>query len=166
VDAKAPLVKFGGWSYPHYERGRPTDCSGIGRGGHLLPRQKHEEARGTMATQLVLDGQETEAKADLIQVDRALESWRDAGYDLPAALGEVVDNSIEAGAKTIRIEAVKGQSERGRRGKGSIEAIAVSDDGTGTSLMFCRVRSRWASRPVTTDGTGWGASAWARNSQP
>jgi hypothetical protein len=70
--------------------------------------------------------------ADLIQVDRALESWRDAGYDLSAAVGEVVDNSIEAGARAIRIETVRVIGERGKKGaKGSIGAIAVGDDGTG-----------------------------------
>lgn len=65
--------------------------------------------------------------ADIVQVDRALESWRDAGFDLTAAAGEVVDNSIEAGATTIRISTLP---ELGP-GVKKIEAMAFADDGNG-----------------------------------
>lgn len=72
-----------------------------------------------------------EAKGDLIHIDRALESWRDAGYDLFTASGEVVDNSIEAGAKLIRIETKMSQVAEGRKTKKSIDEIAYADDGAG-----------------------------------
>ena len=80
-------------------------------------------------TQLALEAQ----KADLIQVDHALESFRDAGYDLPAAVGEVVDNSIEARAQQVNIETFEVESNGKKRGKQrtSIEAIAFADDGVG-----------------------------------
>lgn len=70
----------------------------------------------------------------LIQVDRALQSWRDAGFDLSAAVGEVVDNSIEAGARCIRIKTYDSQLEGGKRSKASIDTIAFADDGQGIPL--------------------------------
>jgi hypothetical protein len=40
----------------------------------------------------------------LIEVDKALESMRDSGFDFFAAAGEPIDNSVEANATLIRIE--------------------------------------------------------------
>jgi hypothetical protein len=67
-----------------------------------------------------------EQRVDIVQVDRALESWRDAGFDLTAAVGEVVDNSIEAGATIVRVQTFP----RGERPK-AIDTVAFSDDGNG-----------------------------------
>jgi hypothetical protein len=75
--------------------------------------------------------------SDLIQVDRALESLRDSGFDLATAVGEVVDNSHEASATFIRIRTVEGatfsQGNGKKKGKPSktIEAIAFADNGIG-----------------------------------
>ncbi|MGB4312017.1 MAG: hypothetical protein ACOX0L_07335 [Natronincolaceae bacterium] len=44
-----------------------------------------------------------QGKGELIKVETALESMRDSGFDLSTAVGEVVDNSIEAGAQYIKI---------------------------------------------------------------
>jgi hypothetical protein len=66
------------------------------------------------------------ASAQIIQVDKALESWRDAGFDLNTATGEVIDNSIEAAATRIRIRTYpKGDKPK------IIDTIAFSDDGVG-----------------------------------
>lgn len=65
--------------------------------------------------------------ADLVVVDRALESWRDSGYDLTAAVGEVVDNSIEAKASHIRVRT----NPENITGSKSITSIAFADDGVG-----------------------------------
>ena len=35
---------------------------------------------------------------------RLMTSLRDIGYDLPSAVADLVDNSIDAGAKTVRID--------------------------------------------------------------
>ncbi len=64
--------------------------------------------------------------AELVQVDTALESWRDAGFDLTTAIGEIVDNSIEAAATLVRIRTYP----RGDKPK-VIDSIAFSDDGIG-----------------------------------
>ena len=44
------------------------------------------------------EGADASLPAQIIQVDKALESWRDARFDLNTAIGEVIDNSIEAAA--------------------------------------------------------------------
>lgn len=65
-------------------------------------------------------------KGDLVSVDAALESMRDSGFDLPTAVGEVVDNSIESTARHIKIKTgfLKGKTK-------VINEIAFSDDGFG-----------------------------------
>src|SRR5688572_19820044 len=40
----------------------------------------------------------------VILTSHALQSLRDSGYSLPAALGEVVDNSLEANANNIIVQ--------------------------------------------------------------
>lgn len=63
--------------------------------------------------------------SNIIEVDKALESMRDAGFDLTAAVGEPVDNSIEAGATLIRIE------PRYSANRTKITDIAFADNGRG-----------------------------------
>ncbi|MFE0477477.1 ATP-binding protein [Streptomyces sp. NPDC058947] len=66
-----------------------------------------------------------ESRADLIQVDRALESMRDSGFDLTAAAGEPLDNSIEAGATVLRLVPVFSEDKK------SIDELIFADNGTG-----------------------------------
>jgi hypothetical protein len=65
------------------------------------------------------------SRADIIQVDTALQSMRDSGFDLTAAAGEPTDNSIEAGASLIRVLTRYGAN------RASIDQIAFADNGTG-----------------------------------
>lgn len=65
--------------------------------------------------------------APLVQEGQALESSRDAGYDLAAAVGEPVDNSIQAGARIIRIRTTTATEGKTKR----ISEIAFADDGLG-----------------------------------
>ncbi|XVV02475.1 ATP-binding protein [Actinosynnema sp. CA-248983] len=76
---------------------------------------------------LVFSHQETDAgQAQIVKVDTALESWRDAGFDLTAAVGEVVDNSVEAAATRIRIKTYpEGNAVK------KIDSIAFADNGIG-----------------------------------
>lgn len=83
--------------------------------------------------------------APLTQANQALESSRDAGFDLSTAIGELVDNSWEAGARNIRIAPY-------RDGHGSITDLAVADDGEGiataqlASVLSLGYSSRYGSR--------------------
>ncbi|MCC7074559.1 MAG: ATP-binding protein [Deltaproteobacteria bacterium] len=61
----------------------------------------------------------------LILTGHALKSLRDSGYTLPAALGEPIDNCLEANANNIHIKF----EEDSAGGKKHIHAIAIIDDG-------------------------------------
>ncbi|MFE9788915.1 ATP-binding protein [Nocardia salmonicida] len=67
----------------------------------------------------------SQPRSELIAVDLALESMRDSGFNLTAAVGEPIDNSIEASARTIRIQPIY-SSDRKR-----ITTLAFADDGRG-----------------------------------
>ncbi|MFE3109063.1 ATP-binding protein [Kitasatospora indigofera] len=78
-----------------------------------------------MTTPLFLAPDDPQNRASLIQVDRALASMRDAGFDLTAAIGEPLDNSIEAEATLMRVRPTYG------RGKKTIDSILIADNGIG-----------------------------------
>lgn len=69
----------------------------------------------------------TAAEISMIQTGQALQSLRDSGHSLPTALGEVIDNSIEANANNISI--LLEQSEE--KGKKRVHRIGICDDGDG-----------------------------------
>lgn len=62
-----------------------------------------------------------------IMTGHTLQSLRDAGYSLPAAIAEVIDNSIEADANQIDVHLENADSA----GKAHVDRIAIADDGTG-----------------------------------
>ena len=63
-------------------------------------------------------------RGPLTHQGQSLESSRDSGFDLSAAVGEPVDNSFEAGASIIRIATLKDSD-------GSITDIGMADNGSG-----------------------------------
>ena len=64
-----------------------------------------------------------------VHVGRALESLRNSNYDTVSAMGEVIDNALEANAKNIRIR-IKAQ-EKDRKRRDDYTEIAFGDDGVG-----------------------------------
>lgn len=72
----------------------------------------------------VLNEQVNLMESEIFQVDKALESWRDSGFDLSTAAGEIVDNSIQARARIVKIKTVQNTEK-------NIETIIFADDGTG-----------------------------------
>jgi hypothetical protein len=66
-------------------------------------------------------------RADLVEVSHALESMRDAGFDLTAAAGEPIDNSIQAAASIIHVRTIRTRDNK------AVEAIAFADNGAGIS---------------------------------
>ena len=64
-------------------------------------------------------------------------SLRDIGYDLPSAVADLVDNSIDAGATTVRISV-------GRRG--GIAFLRIADDGHGMTDRALDEAMRYGSR--------------------
>jgi hypothetical protein len=67
-----------------------------------------------------------------------IESLRAFGYDLPTALADLVDNSISAGAKNVRVAYCSDPGE---------SWVAVVDDGRGMSEDELRVAMRFARNP-------------------
>jgi hypothetical protein len=64
----------------------------------------------------------------MVLTGQALNSLRDSGYDLATALGEPVDNSLEANANNVRIRL---DELKDKRGKKHIHRIIIADDGDG-----------------------------------
>ena len=72
----------------------------------------------------------TETRLPVIQTGQALQSLRDSGHSLPTALGEVIDNSIEAKANNVWIR-LDEDDTKGRKKR--VHQIAIADDGIGMS---------------------------------
>jgi hypothetical protein len=68
---------------------------------------------------------------------RLMTSLRDIGYDLPSAVADLVDNSIDAGARNINISVCR---------KGAHSFITVADDGSGMTERELDEAMRYGSR--------------------
>ena len=68
---------------------------------------------------------------------RLMTSLRDIGYDLPSAVADLVDNSIDAGATTVRIDVCR---------KGERSFIRIADDGRGMTERVLDEAMRYGSR--------------------
>lgn len=64
-------------------------------------------------------------------------SLRDIGYDLPSAVADLVDNSIDAGATTVSVEVCR---------KGEWSFIRIADDGRGMTERVLDEAMRYGSR--------------------
>ncbi|PAL12059.1 hypothetical protein B8W99_13550 [Peribacillus simplex] len=67
----------------------------------------------------------SDMKSAIFQVDKALKSWRDSGFDQSNAIGEVVNNSIDAGSKIVKVVPYQNKKDK------SFETIIFADDGIG-----------------------------------
>jgi Histidine kinase-, DNA gyrase B-, and HSP90-like ATPase len=87
--------------------------------------------------------------APLTQANQALESSRDAGFDLSAAAGEIVDNSWEAKANHVRIKTLRDKS-------GSVTDMGFADDGHGipADLLAAVLSLGYSSRYGSRSGLG------------
>ena len=68
---------------------------------------------------------------------RLMTSLRDIGYDLPSAVADLVDNSIDAGARTVAIDVCR---------KGERSFIRIADDGRGMTERVLDEAMRYGSR--------------------
>ena len=76
---------------------------------------------------------QTEIDFSIVSAQLTIEALRDSGYkDTDHALAELIDNSVEAGARTIEVVAVETAADPTKRwGRATIGKIAVADDGEG-----------------------------------
>lgn len=68
---------------------------------------------------------------------RLTESLRDIGYDFPAAVADIVDNSIAAGAQTVEVDIEP---------DGAASRVSIADDGDGMSANGLLEALRFGSR--------------------
>lgn len=66
-----------------------------------------------------------------VHVGRALESLRNSDFDTVSAIGEVIDNALQAEAKNIRLKVSKREI---RKGKHDLIELAFADDGIGMDI--------------------------------
>lgn len=88
-----------------------------------------------------------------IRTGQALQSLRDSGYSIEAALGEVIDNSIEANANNIHIYLFKKENKKGKK---YVNEIAIIDDGDGMSKDVLQYYPQigYSTRYMRTDTIG------------
>lgn len=72
-----------------------------------------------------------EKRLPMILPGVALQSLRDSGYSLAAALGEPVDNSLEANANQVCVRLDEGTNKYGKK---CVHRIVIADDGEGMDL--------------------------------
>jgi hypothetical protein len=75
---------------------------------------------------------------------RLMTSLRDIGYDLPSALADLVDNAIDANARSISVDVVA---------EGSASWLRVSDDGVGMSTPSLDEAMRYGAHAEYGDRT-------------
>lgn len=72
----------------------------------------------------------------LIAADKAIISLRSSGHDYCSAVGEVIDNSLQANANNVhvRIFTVKKSIGKNKRATEVVQCVAMGDDGDGMSF--------------------------------
>jgi len=72
-------------------------------------------------------------RVELIAADKALLSLRSSGHDYCSAVGEVIDNSLQANADHVRVRVFTTKKKIGSNTKATevVERLAVGDDGDG-----------------------------------
>jgi signal transduction histidine kinase len=69
---------------------------------------------------------------DIVPVSLAVKAMRDNGYKNAAyAIAELMDNSIQAGAKTVQLLCADRESQVDQRSRKRLHEVAVLDDGCG-----------------------------------
>lgn len=88
-----------------------------------------------------------------IKTGQAIQSLRDSGYSFEAAIGEVIDNSIEANANFINIHLFEGLSKRGKK---CVSKIAFVDDGQGmdSNVLHHYPQIGYSTRYMSTNTIG------------
>src|SRR5262245_14477298 len=97
-------------------------------------------------------------RVELIAADKALLSLRSSGHDYRSAVGEVVDNSLQAESHNIRVRVFTTKKKIGKNTKATevVERIAIGDDGTGMdrATLHNSLRLGYSSRYDDRKGMG------------
>jgi hypothetical protein len=96
---------------------------------------------------------------DLMVADAFVRGIRDIGYkSTGTALNELIDNAIQAEARSVHVLAVFAKQDTGKRGKPKHSPLylAVIDDGHGMPPKMLRHAIRWGGTHRENDRTGFG----------
>ena len=97
-------------------------------------------------------------RVELIAADKALMSLRSSGHDYCSAVGEVIDNSLQAGANAIRVRVFTTKKKIGKNSKMTevVERVAVGDDGEGMdrTIIHSALKLGYSSRYNDRKGMG------------
>ena len=95
---------------------------------------------------------------ELVQADTALISLRASGHDYCSAVGEVIDNSIQANANNVKLRLFTDMRAIGSSSKKAevVERLAVGDDGDGmhADVLHRALRLGYSSRYDERSGMG------------
>lgn len=100
----------------------------------------------------------TGAKVPLIAADKALLSLRSSGHDYCSAVGEVIDNSLQANANAIRVQVFTTKKTIGRNKRATevVERLAIGDDGDGMDVEVLHNALKLGYSTRYDDRTGMG----------
>jgi hypothetical protein len=92
-------------------------------------------------------------RVPIIRPGQALQSLRDSGHSLPTALGEPIDNSLEAKANNVYVHLAESTNSRGKK---HVHRITVADDGDGMDehTMHLYLQLGFSTRYMRTDTIG------------
>lgn len=83
---------------------------------------------------------ETSAEFDIVPTALAVKAMRDNGYKNAAyAIAELMDNSIQAGAKTVQLLCADRESQVEQRTRKRLHEVAVLDDGSGMDAKTLQI---------------------------
>jgi hypothetical protein len=97
-------------------------------------------------------------QVELIAADKALMSLRSSGHDYCSAIGEVIDNSLQAGSNAVRVRVFTSKKKIGSNSKATevVERLAVGDDGEGmdATILQLSLKLGYSSRYNDRKGMG------------
>ena len=99
----------------------------------------------------------TQGRFDLIPTQLAMTAMRDNGYKNAAyALAELIDNSIQAGARNVEVLCSEREQRVSQRNRRRIHQIAVLDNGSGMDADTLRIALQFGNGSRLDDRSGMG----------
>lgn len=88
----------------------------------------------SVAVGIISNKFEMKTGSELINISQMYESLRYNDYSVENGLGEIVDNSVEAGAGEIRVKFIRTKKRVGKKEIEEVERIEVADNGCGMDI--------------------------------
>lgn len=142
------------------ESGSTSGAQTVPAGNQTAPRSEvGSRTAKDVAVQATLDELFAGAGQSPVRLDRMLESLRSAEFDIASGVAELVDNSVEEGAKNVWIFVKSGKREFRGKAIDVVNELAVVDDGGGMApeiLARCLVLGDTLRSPKSNGRLGIG----------